>query len=113
MERITKRQRDILEYLDDVYPFSVPRKDILHLFGESEDVFIFNDLPDIKLLDDMKLVTLSYEKRGEEHLIITPKGKEKLRENFMTRLIDAIYDNPLKTISIIVAIILGLITLLK
>ncbi|MFZ2411395.1 MAG: hypothetical protein WAW23_07490 [Candidatus Methanoperedens sp.] len=116
MERLTKRQRTILTYLDKIYPFSERRIHLIIKFkerelGDMEDNI--SAIADITLLEKMQLVEKKHWRDGEARLTITPKGKEKLRENFKTRLVDAIYDNPLKAISIAVALILGLIALWK
>lgn len=115
MERLNKRQKEILTYLDEAYPFSLPRNHILLEFGEPEEIYFFDDLTELELLEEMKLIELGYGKTGDSRLTITPKGRKKLRENFKTRLVDAIHENPLKAISIgvaLISVILGLITIL-
>jgi hypothetical protein len=121
MKRLNKRQREILEYLDEAYPYRMPKRDILSEFDDG------NTRMELKILEKYELINVYrysniHTRRGIRYrlgdisLTITPKGKEKLRENFETRLVDAIYNNPLKAISIAIALIsvvMGIITLWK
>ena len=117
MERLTKRQKEILRYLDDSYPHKIPKWEILREFNDG------NTGMEIKILGKNKLIAIHIfsgiqKHRGIRHklgyisLTITPKGKEKLQENFKTKLIDAAYNNPLKAVSIVTALILGILGLI-
>ncbi len=109
MERLNKKQKEILTYLDEVYPKSLSARDLLReLEDEPDDI-----LADVKLLEEKKLVTLDYTVgiAFPVLLTITPKGIEKLRETFITRLEDSAHKNPWTVIAIVVPLILGLTTL--
>ena len=117
MERLTKRQKEILRYLDDAYPHRIPKWEILREFDDGETRM------ETKILEKNKLIAVyKYSgipkhrgirhKHGDISLTITPKGKENLQENFKTRLMDAVYNNPLKAVSIVTALILGILGLI-
>jgi hypothetical protein len=118
MERLSKKQREILEYLDAAYPYRVPKLDVLSEFGDG------NTRMEIKILEKNKLINVhryvgirarhgTRYRLGNVSLTITPKGAEKLRETFSTRLIDSAYNNPWAVVAIVVSILLGIITLWK
>ncbi len=118
MEKLSKKQREILEYLDEAYPYRVPKLDVLSEFDDG------NTRMEIKILEKNKLINVHrYSGRRTHHgtryrlgkvsLTITPKGAEKLRETFSTRLIDSAYNNPWTVVAIVVSLLLGIITLWK
>jgi predicted transcriptional regulator len=118
MERLSKKQREILEYLDEAYPHRVLKSDVLSEFDDG------NTRMEIKILEKNKLIKVHrYSGRrihdgtryrlGNVSLTITPKGVEKLRETFSTRLIDSAYNNPWAVVAIVVSLLLGIITLWK
>lgn len=107
MQRLNKKQKEILNLLDEVYPASLKKSILLEKLGNKPN----NILADIKLLEKNKLVDLIYGV-GDNFpavLTITPMGKEKLQENFITRLRESAYNNPWPMITVIVMIVLGLI----
>jgi hypothetical protein len=117
MERLTKRQKEILRYLDDAYPHKIPKWEIFHEFDDRDTRI------ETKILEKNKLIAVyrysgipkhrgTRYKLGDISLTITPKGKEKLQENFKTRLMDAMYNNPLKAVSVVIALILGILGLI-
>lgn len=103
MEGLNKKQTEILNYLGKMYPNELNKEELLTKLGDEAN----NILADIKLLENKELVTLSYGLGSTfpTHLTITPKGIEKLRENFGTRLYDSIRCNPLTTITTVIAIL--------
>jgi hypothetical protein len=118
MERLTKRQKEILDYLDDAYPHRISKWEILSEFDDGDTRM------EIKILEENKLINVHRysgipTRRGTRYKLrdvfftIAPKGKEKLRENFNTRLMDTAWKNPWAVIAIVVSVILGLITLWK
>jgi hypothetical protein len=117
MERLTKKQEEILRYLDNVYPHRISRWKILREFDNGDTKI------EIKILEKNKLIAMyrysrvpkhrsNRHKFGDISLTITLKGKEKLQENFKTKLMDAAYNNPLKAVSIVTALILGILGLI-
>lgn len=113
MEMLTERKKEMLAYLNKNYPFSVRRVDLIAKFIRmtSKPRTVENGrlvLEDITLLKEMRLIEKK-DLHGEAHLKITSKGKEKLRENFKTRLIDTAYNNPWG----VIAIVIGIIALVK
>lgn len=118
MEILTKRQKEILAYLNKKYPFRERRIHLIIKFIEGTDEprdveNIRAVIADITLLEEMQLVEKKYGQDGEARLKITSKGKEKLRENFKTQLMDTAYKNPWAVIAILITLILGLIALWK
>jgi hypothetical protein len=109
MDRINKKQREILNCLDKVYPDGLAEEVLLtKLKDKPKDIDI---LADIKLLEENKLISARYESNNYPgDLTITPKGIEKLRENFKTRLIDASHNNPWIAIAVIISLFLGMVT---
>lgn len=107
MEILNKKQKEILNYLHEVYPASLKKEIILEKLGDKpEDI-----LAEIKLLEESKFVTLIYG-LGDAFpavLTITPKGIEKIQENFITRLKESAYNNPWPVITIVIILILGII----
>ncbi len=103
MERLNKKQKEILSSLEKVYPSNRNRDELLEELG-----YIPNDiLADIKLLEAKEFVSLTY-RLGDTFpytLTITPKGIEKLQENFKTRIKDEIHNNPLTVIAIIISVL--------
>jgi hypothetical protein len=98
MERLTKKQREILNSACKVFPNSISSSDI--------PPKAFN-VSDIKILESKGLVNVDYTAGSYSPvcLTITPNGIEKLQENFKTRLIDAVHDNPLAVIAIIISVL--------
>lgn len=110
MERLNPRQKEILTCLKELYPDSLTQVVLLtKLKGKPKDIDI---LPDIKLLDEKKLITVSYGLGSyfPENLTITPKGIEKLRENLKARLLETAYNNPWTVIAIIIPLALLMVT---
>lgn len=108
MEVLNKKQKEILDYLNEVYPASLKKEVLLEKLGDKPD----DILADIKLLEENKLVSLLYG-LGDAFptvLTITPKGIEKIQENFITRLKESAYNNPWAVIAIIVTLIGVIIT---
>ncbi len=112
MERLNKRQRQILTYLykRSRVEESAEYATLVNYLGcNSLDAYT-----DIELLKNKGLV--EFDPQFREYLSITPKGIEKLQENFITRMQDAAYDNPWAVVTVIVSIvsvILGLIAFWK
>ncbi len=118
MERLSKKQREILEYLDEAYPHKVLKSDVLNEFDDGTTRM------EIKILEKNKLINVhrysgirthhgTRYRLGNISLTITPKGAEKLRETFSTRLIDSAYNNPWAVVAIVVSVLLGIITFWK
>lgn len=108
MERLNKRQKELLECLKKVYPNSLNREVLLRKLGhELKDISV-----DIELLYQNELVIVRYENGASSmNLTIAPKGIEKLQETFRKRLGDSAHKNPWAVIAIVVSLILGLTTL--
>jgi hypothetical protein len=116
MERLTKKQKAILRYLDNVYPHRMPKWKMLREFNDGDI------RKEIKILEKNKLIAVyrysgiakhrNRQKLGDISLTITLKGTEKLQENFKIKLMDAAYNNPLKAVSIVTALILGILGLI-
>lgn len=105
MERLNKKQRQILGNLYKKYPDTIKSEIILgELNCDEKDL-----LADVIILNKHGLITAEYEigRQFPTSLTITPDGIVKLRENLFTRLIDSGWKNPW----VIVAIILTLITI--
>lgn len=100
MERLNKKQKEILTKASKKFPTSIPSTDISPKVGEAI-------LKDLKLLEAKGLITADYTVGSSfpVSLAITPKGIEKLQENFKTRLIDTVHDNPLAVIAIIISVL--------
>ncbi len=114
MERLNKRQKEILTYLNKFPYFSLKRENLLNALNEPKDKLEII-LYDIKLLKEKGLVKQG-QVNGDMLLTITPKGKEQLqlRENIITRIQE--YDTLIKLIAVLLAlisVILGLIKLWK
>lgn len=116
-EPLTKKQKEVLEELDDVYPGSLQRDVLLEKLGYKNDEL----LPEVKILEEQKLITL---KRGfdkartsissdpfPEFLTLTLHGQKKIRENIFTIMKNSALDHPWQALAVIVAIILGILTL--
>lgn len=113
MERLNKKQREILDYLKKVYPDYETSEDLLKDLGyRPEDV-----LADVMLLKEKELIATmgGYlgSPLGSTYFAISPKGIEKLQETFIARILDTAYNNPWAVIAIIMSVILGLVTLRK
>ena len=108
MEKLNKKQKQALKCLDEVYPASLQKKILLEKLGYVENEI----LSDIKLLEENKFVDLIYEisQTFPSVLTLTAKGKEKLKENFVTRLKESAYNNPWPAIAVIVTIVLGIVS---
>lgn len=106
MEILTERQRKILSILDNVYPNSMAKDDLLKKLGDNAD----NILPDVKLLEENQLINAIYgiNDTFPGKLTIKPTGKEKLKENIMTRIKESSHKNPLVVFSIILTLIFGI-----
>lgn len=98
MERLTKRQKEILTKALKVFPGHFPLES-----GESQQ----NILADIKLLEKKNLVTADYTISSyfPTGVTITPIGIEKLQENIITRLLDTGWKNPWVVVAVIVSLI--------
>ncbi len=109
MERLNKRQKEILIYLGKIFPKDTNYDSLVKEFGSKPD----DILSDIEILKDKKLIKM-LEGTFQRYICISisPKGIEKLKENFITRLTDAIYNNPLKAVSVGIALILGILGLI-
>lgn len=109
MEIPNKKQKEILTYLDKVYPNNLKKGELLEKLGNKAD----DILADIKLLEEKKLVELIYG-GGDTFpgiLTITPRGKEKLRETFRTQLKESAHKNPWGVILPVITIVISLILL--
>lgn len=109
MKILAERQRKILSVLDSAYPNSLRKDDLLKKLGDNAD----NTLSDVKLLEENRLVDVIYgiNDTFPGRLTITPRGKEKLKENIITRTKESAYSNPWTVISIVLTIIFGLTAL--
>jgi predicted nucleotidyltransferase len=118
MERLTKKQREILKYLKKFHsegkPYSVVTDDVFSYAGVGIEIEILVE----KGLIELCLNGEPYKPKGRDYpesviLNITPKGIVKLRETFFTRIQDTAWKNPWAVIAIILSVILGLIALWK
>jgi hypothetical protein len=105
MERLTKRQKEILTYLSKIFPnFTDNDSLVKELGGKSDDI-----LADIETLRDKELIKTVY---GTFHkyicVSISPKGREKLHETFFTRIQDTALKNPWVVATVFVAVVLGI-----
>ena len=111
MEQLTKKQKEILNILDEAYPNFVDDK-VLREKLDYEDKDI---LAELKILEEYKFVELDFVCAQDSYIPksskITPKGKEKLRENLIIRLKDSVHKNPLPVLPIIVALLLLVTTI--
>ncbi len=123
MERLTKEQKEILAYLKDANPRIVSLSE-LNCNIESERRYKKGVvLIEIKILEEKGLVKSNFYTHmnnknkvaidpGSYYFTISSKGIDKVRENFITRILDAAYDNPLKAVSVIITLILGILGLI-
>lgn len=114
---LTKKQKEVLEELDEVYPGSLQRDILLEKLGYKKDEL----LPEVKILEEQKLITLKhgFDKARTsissdpfpEFLTLTLHGQKKIRENIFTIMRNSALDHPWQALAVIVAIILGIFTL--
>jgi len=116
MERLTEIQRKILKYLKRFHegiPYSeVTEKFIYAGIINEIDILVENELIELYLND------VPYRPKGikgieyPESVIvkITPKGREKFRETFITQIQDTAWKNPWAVITIVISLFLGIVT---
>ena len=103
MYKLNKRQKEILRILDGEYPNRISGENFLKkIDGKPEDVLV-----DIKLLEENKFINPLYGLGSAfpSSLEITPRGKEKMQENFIKRLESSTYENPWPAITVIVTVV--------
>lgn len=109
MGRLNKKQKKILALIDNTENDSMNGITLQNRLKDSPD----NILPDIKLLEQDKLVWNQYQLGGTfpSKLTITPLGKARLKVGFGTRILDSVYEHPLTFILIILTIVGLLVTI--
>lgn len=110
MEKLNKKQKEILTCLNKVFPEPL-NEDVLltKLKDKPKDIDI---LADIKVLEKKKFVKVVYglDSYFPTSLTITPEGIEKLQENIITWLYDSARSNPWTVIAVIISLCLGTYT---
>jgi hypothetical protein len=96
MERLTKRQRQILTYLYKRFRVVEDAEYVTlvnYLGGKTLDAYT-----DIELLKEKGLIEV--DPQFKRFISITPKGIEKLQETFFTRIKDEIHKRILKNLNL-------------
>ncbi len=115
MERLTKKQREILKYLKRFHN-GIPYSEFTEIFNYAGINIEIDILQENGLIGFYNTNGKIYTHKGIDYpnsffLKITPKGREKFRETFITRIYDTAYNNPWAVMAIIISVISLIVTI--